>query len=214
MKSGIYQISINSKTYIGSATNIYNRKHRHLHDLKNNKHCNGKLQNYFNKYGIENLLFEVIEVCDIESLLIREQYFIDSKNPFFNICKIAGNSKGVLHSEKTKKQFSKDRKGKQNSLGRVLSEETKTLISIKAKERGLHKNFISASIKANTGRIHSKETIEKRISKQVKLTKLQVDEIRQMLIDGIRQVDIAKKYAITQRVVSKVKNKIGYYANI
>ena len=34
-----------------------------------------------------------------------------------------------------------------------------------------------------------------------------------MLIDGIRQVDIAKKYAITQRVVSKVKNKIGYYAN-
>jgi group I intron endonuclease len=95
MKSGIYQISINSKTYIGSATNIYNRKHRHLHDLKNNKHCNGKLQNYFNKYGIENLLFEVIEVCDIESLLIREQYFIDSKKPFFNICKIAGK-KSVL----------------------------------------------------------------------------------------------------------------------
>ena len=214
MKSGIYQISIKSKAYIGSATNIYNRKHRHLHDLKNNKHCNKKMQNYFNKYGIESLLFGVVEYCDIDVLIEREQYFIDNKKPFFNICKIAGNTKGVLHSEKTKKNFSKDRKGKQNSLGRVLSKETKTLISIKAKERGLHQNFISASIKANTGRIHSKESIEKRISKQVKLNKLQVNEIRQLLLDGVKQIDIAKKYSISQRVVSKVKNKIGYYANI
>jgi group I intron endonuclease len=214
MKSGIYQICINDKIYIGSATNIYNRKHRHLHDLKKNKHCNKKLQNYFNKYGEENFIFDVIEYCNIEVLIEREQYYLDSINPFLNICKIAGNSKGFRHSEETKKNLSKNRKGKSNSLGRVLSDDTKKLISIKAKQRGLHKNFILASLKANTGRKHSKENIEKRISKQVKISESQVKEIRELLNNNMRQIDIAKIYSVSQRVISRIKNKVGYYGNI
>ncbi len=214
MESGIYKISIKNKTYIGSATSLYHRKHRHLHDLKKSKHYNRKMQNYFNKYGIENFSFDIIEYCEKEFLLSREQYFIDTQNPFFNICKIAGNTKGVLHSERTKKLFSKKRKGNKNSLGRVFSEETKKLLSIKAKERGLHKNFIAASIKANTGRKHTKECIAIRIEKQAKLNKLQVDEIRQLISENMRQVDIAKMYSVSQRVICRVKNKIGYYGTI
>jgi 2-keto-3-deoxy-6-phosphogluconate aldolase len=36
-----------------------------------------------------------------------------------------------------------------------------------------------------------------------------------MLIDkGIRQVEIASEYKVTQRVISKIKNNIGIYAKI
>ena len=214
MKSGIYQISIKGKIYIGSATNLYNRKHRHLHDLKNNKHCNKKLQNAFNKYGLLSFEFKVLENAITEKIIELEQMYIDTKKPFFNICKIAGNTKGVLHSEETKAKFSKNRKGKQNSLGRKLSKETKELISVKAKERGLHHNFKEASIKANTGRKHTVENIEKRILKQVKLNNIQVNEIRLKLENGIKQTDIASEYKVTQRVISKVKNNIGIYAKL
>jgi group I intron endonuclease len=214
MKSGIYQITIKGKIYIGSATSLYNRMHRHLHDLNKKKHCNRKLQNYFNKYGLNNFLFEVIEYCDVEVLIQREQYFLDTKKPFFNICKIAGNTMGVLHSEETKKKLSEMRKGKQSSLGRKLSEETKKKISDKAKERGLHENFMLGSIKANTGRKQSKEEIEKRVLKQIKLNKQQVTKIRKMLSDGVYQHEIAKKYKVSQRVISKINNNIGHYANM
>jgi group I intron endonuclease len=214
MKSGIYQIAIKCKIYIGSATNLYNRKHRHLHDLKNNKHCNKKLQNAFNKYGLLCFEFTVLENATPEKLIELEQIYIDTKKPFFNICKIAGNTKGVFHSEETKANFSKTRKGKQNSLGRKLSKETKKLISAKAKERGLHNNFKEASIKANTGRKHTIENIEKRVLKQVKLNNIQVNEIRLKLDKGIRQVEIASEYKVTQRVISKIKNNIGIYAKI
>lgn len=210
-KSGIYVIKtkINNRFYIGSAINLYNRKHTHLTHLKQKKHCNSKLQRFVNKYGIDKLFFECLEVCEKEKLIQREQFYIDTLKPFYNIAKIAGSTLGTKITKEQSKKLSLLRKGKQNSLGRVLSEETKKKISEKAKLRGLHKNFINASIKANTGRKHSKESIEKRILKQKKITKEQELEILELLKKGIYQNDIALMYKVSQRVISKIK--LGIY---
>jgi len=73
------------------------------------------------------LLFEIIENCEIEKLIEREQHYIDTLNPFFNILRIAYSSlgrispmKGKRHSEETKKLI-----GEANAK-RMWSEESKT----------------------------------------------------------------------------------------
>ena len=209
-KSGIYIIKtkINNRFYIGSAINLYNRKHTHLTHLKQNKHCNAKLQRFVNKYGIENLFFECVELCKKEDLIIREQFYIDTLNPFYNIAKIAGSTLGTKITKEQSEKLSKLRKGKQFSLGRVLSQETKDKISKKAKQRSLHPNFIKASIKANTGRKHTKEAIEKRVLKQKKINEIQKKEILNLLLNGVIQKEIAIKYNVSQRVISKIKLNI------
>lgn len=95
-----------NKIYIGSAAYFSNRKSRHLQDLRLNKHPNRKLQNHYNKYGENDLIFSVIEPCFPQFLTIREQYYIDTLNPWFNICKIAGNTLGRECSEETKRKMS------------------------------------------------------------------------------------------------------------
>ncbi len=90
--TGIYAIknSINDKVYIGSAKNIHFRILNHRHSLFHLKHANKKLQNHVNKYGIETLFVEIIEIIKTPTPSLiskREQFFIDLLNPWFNICK-------------------------------------------------------------------------------------------------------------------------------
>jgi group I intron endonuclease len=114
--------------YIGSAVNFMNRKKEHSIDLKYNKHCNNKLQGHVNKYGLSDLSFEFLErVHDKTQLIEREQFYIDLMNPFFNICKIAGNALGIKRSEEHK------RKNSIKLTGRIFSEETKKKMSLAKK---------------------------------------------------------------------------------
>lgn len=105
--SGIYQIQskYNGKKYVGSAINLGKRKLYHLEDLKRNKHYNILLQRHINKYGIDDLIFSVIEKCLKEELVKREQYWIDTLKPEFNLCKVAGSTLGIKYSEEAKKNL-------------------------------------------------------------------------------------------------------------
>jgi len=103
--SGIYKIQsqINpGRCYIGSAINFRDRWRCHLKSLRNNKHHSPQLQRHFNKYSESDLVFIIIEPCFPEFLIIREQFYIDTLKPYFNVCQIAGSTLGFLHSEKTK----------------------------------------------------------------------------------------------------------------
>ena len=99
---GIYKITnlLNNKFYIGSSSDIRARKYLHFSMLKNNKHHSPILQRVYNKYGKKYLLFEVIEECDINLLIEKEQYYIDNLNPEYNCCKIAGRTTGIISSKR------------------------------------------------------------------------------------------------------------------
>lgn len=52
--------------YIGESENIPKRWLEHITDLVSKEHCNQKLQNDFNTYGIKNFKFNVIETYRID----------------------------------------------------------------------------------------------------------------------------------------------------
>ncbi len=87
--TGIYKLTINEHIYIGSSVNLYKRLNVHYRSLKNQTHDNEYLQRCVNKYGIDNLNWEVVEVEDsnIEyiDLLKREKYFIEYYHADLNL---------------------------------------------------------------------------------------------------------------------------------
>ena len=213
-KSGIYRIcSVKrpSRFYIGSAKCIYARMNCHLSQLRKQIHTNSKLQRHYNKYGAGDLIFSVIEFCEPCDLISREQLYLDKLFPFFNIARMAGNTLGVKHTEKTKKLLSKIRKGWKVSLGRRFSRATKDKMSATAKARGIHPNFLAASMAANTGRKQTKELRDKIAILQRKITPEQARIIIQKRIDGQYQKDIAKEFGVSQRLIVRVEKRIGIY---
>lgn len=96
LSKGVYKLYFEKSNnfYIGSTTeNFKQRFRRHIHDLKLNKHCNILLQRAYNKYGIPNI--EILEICSSENCIKREQHYLNTLKPYYNICKKAGNTLGV-----------------------------------------------------------------------------------------------------------------------
>lgn len=108
MKSGIYQISniTNNKSYIGSTKNLNSRKHSHFFHLKTNKHHNPHLQASYNKYGFSAFIFNILEICDLNNLILREQYYVDKLKPEYNIRLKCKSSLGLKWKEDSKKKAS------------------------------------------------------------------------------------------------------------
>lgn len=149
--SGIYAITnkVNGHKYIGSAKNIAKRQIEHFNLLKNNKHYNRHLQSAYLRYGGENFEYLIIEQCECskEILLKREQYYIDTLNPEYNLSPSAQNCLGVKHSEQARKnmtiaarnrgatsietriKMSEAHKGNQAALGYRHTEEAKKKVS-------------------------------------------------------------------------------------
>lgn len=137
----VYKIKniVNGKEYVGSALHYERRKKRHLKALRENKHHSYKLQYAFNKYGEGNFSFEVIEgTNDNSQLLSKEQFYIDTLNPAYNICMIAGSSFGIKHSEQTREKMRNAQRKyfKSNSAhnkGKPFSIEARNKMSIAKK---------------------------------------------------------------------------------
>lgn len=85
--SGIYCIINikNSKKYIGSSKNIRQRLWSHRAELRHGKHENPYLQASWNKYGEDNFDFYILENCQEQLLLQREQWYINTIKPEYNI---------------------------------------------------------------------------------------------------------------------------------
>ena len=88
MKCYIYFIinNITNQRYVGQTTNFARRKAEHLLKLREDRHPNLKLQNAYNKYGLENFSIQKIQFDDIskEELDEQEIYYIKKYNSFGN----------------------------------------------------------------------------------------------------------------------------------
>lgn len=96
--AAIYSISSirnPARFYIGSAVNPPERWKRHISELRKCKHCNNFLQNHYNAWGEGDFLFTIVEECETDQLIVREQFYIDSLKPPFNLCQIAGSRQGL-----------------------------------------------------------------------------------------------------------------------
>lgn len=81
MKIGVYKIlnTVNNKYYIGSTVDSFTKRlNHHYHALLRDKHKNEHLQNAWNKYGEDKFQFIIIEVCELDQVRDREQYYLDN----------------------------------------------------------------------------------------------------------------------------------------
>ena len=103
------------KMYIGSTVNLWSRFYEHTKGYNSNIY----LQNAFNKYGLDNFSFIVLEFFSLPdssedltdenlSLISLEQKYLDLIDDKYNINPKAGKTRlGSKHSEETKALLSK-----------------------------------------------------------------------------------------------------------
>jgi group I intron endonuclease len=101
-KTGIYSITCNptEKVYIGSSVQIYRRWSQHRTKLRKGNHTSPHLQKAWTKHGESAFEFKVVEECELEKLIEREQYYIDTLNPKFNCVRDVKGRIGVEAREK------------------------------------------------------------------------------------------------------------------
>lgn len=174
MISGIYKIvnTINRSIYIGSTINLVRREHEHFYSLKNDFHHSKILQRAFNKYGRLNFKFEVIEECEVEKLLEREQYYIDTLKPSYNVSKIAGRIdlpkeiRDIIASKLRGRKMSDEfRKNTSEGLKRAYRENPQYRERLSKLNKGKRhsQETIEKLRKISTGKKQSQETISKRM---------------------------------------------------
>ncbi len=106
-KSGIYKWNnlITKKNYVGSAINLGNRL-KFYYITSNLKRVLNKessmIYSAILKYGYSNFSLDILEYCEPDILISREQYYLDSLNPSYNILKVAGSRLGSKATMKTR----------------------------------------------------------------------------------------------------------------
>ena len=71
---------LNGKCYVGQTAHFIQRKSKYKHGKSHTPHLN----NVINKYGFHAFKIEILEVCPIEDLWAREQFWIATLNTFHN----------------------------------------------------------------------------------------------------------------------------------
>lgn len=117
-KSGIYQIILKTdgRSYIGSAINIESRWKDHQYFAKTDP-TRQVITRALAKHGIDKFEWKILEHCDTEILLKREQHWLDVVRPFvdenngFNVRKIANSNFGITRSLESRRKQSEKMKG-------------------------------------------------------------------------------------------------------
>jgi len=232
--SGVYKIvnTINRKMYIGSSIHINDRWKEHKRYLKNNKHHSNHLQKSWNKYGKDNFKFEIIERCEENETLIKEQYYLDlyktyNRNKGYNIStNSSAPMMGRKHSEETKIKLSEiirnrdasawirgedkpNSKFKDEDIIKIkkLVYEGNKILDI-AKLYNVEPNTIT-QIKTGDRWSHIKTEYDDLIlqTPRQKLTKEDVINIKKLLIEeNLNIIEISELFEVTFGLISSIKN--------
>lgn len=215
--SGIYRIR-NLSTgdeYVGSAVNIKKRWAEHTRLLRKGQHHSRYLQNAWNVYGECVFSFEVLAYC-CEGLLLRvEQLAIDTLNPRYNMCRIAGSILGVKRTPETCEKIRIANTGYRHTLEararmseakRGRKESPEAVEKRAAAHRG-RKNTVETIAKMRAAKMGHEVTAETRRKigmAQTKITDQQVREIRDRVRRGESQTSVARSMRMSQGGVSTI----------
>lgn len=183
--SGIYAIvnTVNNKRYVGSSQNIKRRFSDHRSGLRRGDHRNLILQRAWDKYGEDKFTFVILEECEIDMLIIREQAHLDNGYDY-NLSPVSDSPmRGRKHSSSTKEKQSlahKNRDVESNKrrsekisnaltgrVGYTPSAETRQKISDANRGKIRSDESRRKMSKANRGRKVSEET-RKQMSERMK----------------------------------------------
>jgi len=120
-KAGIYRWINNEtgNTYVGSSINLSNRLRLYFnYDFISDKsRSKSMIHDALAKHGYSKFSLEILEYCDENKVLEREQHYLNTLQPVYNILKVAGSSTGFKHSDesilKRVNAFSENRKIKE-----------------------------------------------------------------------------------------------------
>ena len=132
-KSFVYRWinKLNNKEYLGSTANAKRRLLKY-YDLSSLKLANMPIYKAILKHGHSNFIFEIIEYCEPNMVLEREQYYLDNFDFDYNVLEKADSIFGYKHTEETLFKM----KGRSNALGYKHDLET----IAKLKEISTNKN--------------------------------------------------------------------------
>jgi group I intron endonuclease len=137
-KSGIYkwENKISGDFYIGSAVDLNKRMSEYYRKSYITHPSRGKsiICYALVKYDYNNFSLSILEYCDKDKVITREQYYLDLLNPSYNILKYAYSSDGYKYTLEAIQKISLAKKGKFTKenhyfYGKSHTEEIKTLMS-------------------------------------------------------------------------------------
>ena len=154
------------------------------------------------EHGVDSFQWEQIDIADtVDELDQKEKYWIahfDSMNPEKGYNTFEGG-KGAKHTVESRRKIGFAQKGERHHMyGKRHTVETRNKMS-KAQKGENNPMF---------GKSHSLEARLKmrgENNQSSKLTEAQVKEIKTALAKGERQRVLAKKYEVSQAVISKIK---------
>lgn len=211
---GIYKIQSKiypDRCYIGSAMNIFTRFSVHKCLLKKNKHHSIILQRHYNKHGLIDLFFDVVQEMPFatkKELEEKEKFYFtifkykNSKKPYLNVSSDTRSRRGVKsRPESIEKSRQKNLGRKPWNTGLKLSDEHK------AKLREAHKGQVQSEesnkkrAESLRGRKHTEES-KRKMSESLKGKYPMTQEMKEIL----GKINVGNKYALGNKSRSGLEN--------
>jgi len=202
--SGVYCYvnKINNKKYVGQAISLKKRRR----DFKRNRRYSGKIfQNALNKYGKENFEYSILTHCKLEELNFFEKFYISrlkTTDRKYGYNATDGGDSGE-RTEDCRKH-----------MAELWTDERRKKLS----EKQMGENNVFYNHKHNEATIellkkHKKKCDENRFFEKYGYTISElIKKVEKYILENTNVTirDIQKEFKISQRIVYKVCNKIGY----
>ena len=114
------------------------------------KKNNSMIYRSLSKNGYSKFKLEILEYCELDKLIEREQYYLDNLKPEYNILKIAGSLTGFKHSIASRELMS------MKKMNNTLSPEARLKIAM-----AINKGVFTLVHNLETGEIDSFVSIRK-----------------------------------------------------
>jgi len=116
------------------------------------------------KHGYSNFTLEILEYCDKDKVIEREQYYLNILKPNYNLLKTAGSRHGSKHSDSTREKMSLYRTGLKGAFNQPTSKKLRVTdlktntstcygsINLAAKALNIGDSSILKNLKSKTGK--------------------------------------------------------------